>query len=67
MTSEQRCGTCRWAEPTRVNHWLRHCEAPAPNSTRGHGRSVMLTSEGADCPCYQPATQPQTEDCPDAD
>lgn len=69
--ADQRCGTCRWASTSAslldLHPRLIDCGAPAPDSTGPSRRSVMWDYQGTKCVCYQPATQPQTEDCPDAD
>ena len=66
--ADQRCGTCRWAGPPPYSSqkWL-ECSAPAPACFPEEDRAEVRKEDGKDCPCYQPAPQPQTEDCTDAD
>lgn len=65
--ADQRCGTCRWAAMDDDDPDLIHCRAPRPVCDRYKSRLLMFHTDGKHCPCYQPAPQPETEDCPDAD
>lgn len=59
--ADQRCGTCRWAEPAPAPcaAWVVKCLRPIPVCVVA--TTVMHPDDGTTCPCYQPAPQPQTE------
>lgn len=67
MATDQRCGTCRWAELDEEDPDLILCRAPRPICDRYKSRLPMFHHDGEHCPCYQPAPQTETEECPDAD
>lgn len=59
--ADQRCGTCRWAVPTPSIAWSVECLHPIPSSFDQVYVRHMPQHDGTDCPCYQPAQQPQPQ------
>lgn len=67
ITSEQRCGNCKWWEPWQqyVANRIGRCGfGPVPLSIVSN--STTRETEGEGCPCWQPITSADDEGIDDA-
>ena len=53
ITSDQRCGTCKFWELRDATRCIGWCNHPIPNCVDDETDTCMYSHNGINCPCYQ--------------